>query len=72
MVGTLLNCLERIRYDVADSGGGGGGRGFPGLPSLPGAGGPYESLETDQDTLCLTVQRSDTFLLVQQQGLSLG
>ena len=46
--------------------------GSPGLPCFPGASGPYESLKTDQDIFCLIVQSPDTFLLVQQQGFSIG
>ena len=69
----MVKCLERIRYERAGCGcSGSGGSGFPCLSGVPGAAGPDESLETDQDTLCLAVQREDTFLLVQQQGLSLS
>ena len=74
LVGSLVEGVERIVYDRADRGCGccgGGGSWFPGSDGVPGTSGPDESLDTDQDTVCLVVQSPHTFLLVQQQGLGL-
>ena len=70
-VGSLMKGVYRIIEDRSGCGGGRTTR-FPGLPSLPGAGGPDESLQTDEDVVCLAVEREDAALLLQQKGLSLG